>query len=53
MKLRPAAVFTVLVAVVMGVALFTAKDFPFLARIYPLLIGSFVLVMALLCSLPK
>ena len=47
-KLNPAVIFTVLIAVVMGMALFTSKDFPLLARIYPLLIGSFVLVMAIL-----
>ena len=37
-----------LVALVMAWALFIAMDFPFLARIYPLMAGSFALVMAIL-----
>lgn len=48
MKFGPVANFTLLIALVMVWAIFVAMDFPFLARLYPLMAGSFTLVMAIL-----
>ena len=49
MKFKPATIFALLVAVIMGLAVFSATNFPPRTAIYPLVAGSYTLVMALLC----
>ena len=47
-KVRPATIVGLLVAVTMGLAVLDAAGFPFRARLYPMVIGSLVLVLAIL-----
>ena len=47
MKVRPTTIFTLLVVVIMGLAVLDAVGFPFRAGLYPMVVGSFAVVMAL------
>lgn len=48
LRLEPSTIFTLLIGLIMVVAVSIATGFPFLARIYPLIVGSLALVMVIL-----